>query len=238
MNPRFAHLLTRLYPRHWRERYGAEFEGLLQSRPGDLSTSLNVVRSALRERIRPAPPLHSKLNRDQRPPSQFQVYCLRAPWAFFGLAPLVLLAGAYFLACFYLWSGWKIFLPGADTPFGVHLGPIYGLRNVYFQVGKLYYYGAPVLVGWGVCLTAVRQRVKAVWPIIGLVLIAWMGSTARIHAGRTAVPGGFGHIRMNFSPGRSVQGVYEVLFHALLILSLSLLPYLILRFQKRPRLSA
>ena len=238
MNPRLAHLLMRLYPRHWRERYGAEFEGLLQARPGDLRTSVNVVWSALRERIRPAPALDSKLNRDQNFPSQFQICCMRAPWLFFGLAPLVLLTGAYFLACFYLWSGWKIFLPGADTPFGVRTGPIHGLRNVYFQVGKFYYYGAPVLVGWGVGLTALRQRVKAVWPIIGLVLVAWMGSTAGIHASRTAVPGGFGHIRMDFSPERSVQGVYEVLIHALLIFSLSLLPYVILRFQKRPRLSA
>jgi hypothetical protein len=138
----------------------------------------------------------------------------------------------------FIWSGRKIFLPGADTPFGVRTGTIYGLRNVYFQVGKFYYYGAPVLVGWGVGLTVLRQRVKAVWPIIGLVLVVWMGSTAGIHASRTAVPGGFGHIRMDFSPERSVQGVYEVLFYALLIFSLSLLPYVILRFQKRPRLSA
>jgi hypothetical protein len=30
MNPRLAHLLMRLYPRHWRERYGAEFEGFFK----------------------------------------------------------------------------------------------------------------------------------------------------------------------------------------------------------------
>ena len=31
MNPRLANLLTRLYPRAWRERYGAEFEEFLQT---------------------------------------------------------------------------------------------------------------------------------------------------------------------------------------------------------------
>src|SRR5258708_20068995 len=32
MNPTLAHLLVGLYPRPWRERYGAEFEGLLHTR--------------------------------------------------------------------------------------------------------------------------------------------------------------------------------------------------------------
>src|SRR5437870_4077450 len=85
---------------------------------------------------------------------QFQSWCVRAPWAMFGLAPLCLLAGAYFVACVYLWFGWKIFLPGADTPFGSPTGPMYGVANIYFQAGKLYYFGAPVLVGWGIGLIA------------------------------------------------------------------------------------
>ena len=51
MNRVVAHLLTRLYPRDWRERYGAEFEALLEDGSGDLRTSANVVRSALSEHI-------------------------------------------------------------------------------------------------------------------------------------------------------------------------------------------
>jgi len=49
---------------------------------------------------------------------QFQTWSSRAPWAIFGLAPLLALAAAYFIACLYLWCGWQIFLPRADTPFG------------------------------------------------------------------------------------------------------------------------
>ena len=52
MNPRLARLLVRLYPRAWRERYGAEFEALLESGRGLLAAA-NVVRSALGERIFP-----------------------------------------------------------------------------------------------------------------------------------------------------------------------------------------
>jgi hypothetical protein len=57
MNSTVAHLLTRLYPRAWRDRYGAEFETHLQTGPGDLRASANVVWSALRERVFPTPGL-------------------------------------------------------------------------------------------------------------------------------------------------------------------------------------
>ncbi len=53
MNPTLARLLTRLYPHVWRERYGTEFEALLVAGRGDLRTAVNVVRSAISERIFP-----------------------------------------------------------------------------------------------------------------------------------------------------------------------------------------
>lgn len=53
MNRAVARLLTGLYPRAWRERYGEEFEALLQEGAGDLHTSVNVALSALRECIFP-----------------------------------------------------------------------------------------------------------------------------------------------------------------------------------------
>jgi hypothetical protein len=167
---------------------------------------------------------------------QFQSWSVRAPWATFGLTPPILLAGAWFVALFILWSGWKMFLPGADTPFGGHR--IYKLANWYFQAGKALYYGAPILVGWGIGLIAARQRFKAVWPTIGLALIALMGGTAQVHASRTAVPGGLGHIRMDFALGTSGQSIPDGLLHALVIFSLAVLPYLIWRQIKASSLSA
>jgi hypothetical protein len=162
---------------------------------------------------------------------QFQAWSVRAPWAMFGLAPLLFLAGAYVVALLILWSGWKIFLPGADTPFV----RIDGFAALYFSAGRLFYFCAPLLIGWGIGFIAARQRLKALWPVVGLVLTAWMGGAAQVHAGRTAVPGGIGHIRMDFALWPSIQGT---LFHALVILSLATLPYLIWRFQKVHSLSA
>jgi hypothetical protein len=53
MNPRLARLLTRLYPRAWRERYGEEFEEFLRTGDGGLRTSANVIWSSLYEHIIP-----------------------------------------------------------------------------------------------------------------------------------------------------------------------------------------
>lgn len=235
MNPRLARLLTRLYPPVWRERYGAEFESFLQSGRSDLRTLANVVCSALHERVFPTQ--GGEMAQSSRA-LQFHSWCIRAPWAVFGLAPLLLLAGAYFIACLYLWSVWTIFLPGADTPFGVRsAGPPYGFENLSFQFGKFYYFGAPILVGWGIGLVAARQRMKAIWPTVSLLLVAMMGGTAEIHASRKVVPAGLGHIRMDFFAfGPSAQG-YEAIFHALAILLLTVLPWLIWQRLQRSRSS-
>jgi hypothetical protein len=53
MNLRRAQLLTRLYPRAWRERYGAEFEALLLDGNGGFHAGANVFWSAICEHISP-----------------------------------------------------------------------------------------------------------------------------------------------------------------------------------------
>jgi len=227
MNDRLAHLLVRLYPRPWRERYGAEFEALLQTGRGGLRTSANVAWSALHERVVPSPGFKTE-------PSQFRSWCVRAPWAMFGLVPLLLLAASYFVACFILWSGWKIFLPGNDTPFV----PIDGFAIFYFQVGRLIYFSAPIVIGWAIGLIAWRLRLKAVWPAVGWVLIALAGGTAKVHASRPVVPGGAGHVRMVFGLGPFGNGIPDGLFHALVILALTALPYLVWQLQKARSVSA
>jgi hypothetical protein len=53
MNRRLAHLLTRMYPRRWRERYGEEFEDLLVEGRGDIGTWMDVVKAAVGEHFHP-----------------------------------------------------------------------------------------------------------------------------------------------------------------------------------------
>jgi hypothetical protein len=164
---------------------------------------------------------------------QFQSWCARAPWVMFSFIPLICLGAAYLVACLYLWCGWKFFLPRADTPFGTLAAPTNSLANMYFQAGKFCYYSAPVLVGWTFGIVAARQRIKIVWPTVGSVLISWMGATAQIKAGRTAVPRGLGHISMDFfslgSPGQSIS---HSLLSAFIIFTLAILPYVVWRLRR------
>ena len=51
MNSRAARLLTSLYPRGWKQRYGDEFEALLTMSRGDLRTLADVAWSAFLEHI-------------------------------------------------------------------------------------------------------------------------------------------------------------------------------------------
>jgi hypothetical protein len=53
MNVRWARLLTRLYPKQWRERYGEEMEELLRAGDVDLRSTFDVVRAALAESLWP-----------------------------------------------------------------------------------------------------------------------------------------------------------------------------------------
>jgi len=226
MKPKLARLLTRIYPRSWRQRYQSEFEELLESGAGDLRTVANVAWSGLRERIFP---IRELTTNDQTASGLFHSICARAPWAVFSLGPLSLLSGCYLAACFILWIGWMVFLPGRATPFGG--GPHHGLVNLYFQFGKYFYAGSPILVGWVIAVAAIRQRVRSLWPMTSFVLLAWMGTAARIHASRIDIPRGLGHIRMNFVLWPSAQNTHDDLIHALFILSLVGPPYLLLRIQ-------
>lgn len=164
---------------------------------------------------------------------QFQSWCALAPWVIFSFVPLICLGAAYLVACLYLWCGWKFFLPGADSPFGALAVPTDSLANMYFQAGRFYYYSAPVLVGWTIGIVAARQRLKAAWPTVGLVLIAWMGATARIQASRIAVPRGLGHISMGFfNLGSSSGLIFQSMLSAFVTFFLAILPYLLWRLRR------
>jgi hypothetical protein len=155
-----------------------------------------------------------------------QAWSVRAPWATFAVAPIALLAAAYFIALFILWSGWKFFLPGTDSPFVW----VDGFSMLYFGVGRLVYYSAPILIGWGIGLVASRQRLSPLWPTVGWATIAWIGGAAHVQASRNGVAGGIEHISMRFSLAPTL--------HAAVILSLTAVPLLIWRLQKTRFVSA
>jgi hypothetical protein len=160
---------------------------------------------------------------------QFRSWSNRAPWAIFSLGPLLMLAVAYYISLLILWSGWQIFLPGADTPFI----RIDGFAVFYLGVGRLIYFGAPILVGWIFFLIAARQRFNALWPIIGTALVAFVSGAVQVRASRTAIPGGLGHIRMFFTFPSSGDLLLGRVVGAVIVLSLGMVPYFIWRLRTR-----
>ena len=166
---------------------------------------------------------------DQR---KFQSWCARAPWAMFGMAPVLFLAAAWFVALFILWSGWNIFMPGAATPFGTGHYPIFDLANIYFQIGRSIYLGAPILVGWGIGVVAIRQRLKPIWPLMGLALVAFMGGTGQVYAYHPIAPGTLAHVSMGFSFDPIIGGIPYGVTHTMVLLSIMAAPYLIWRLQR------
>jgi len=168
---------------------------------------------------------------DQR---QFQSWSARAPWAIFGLGPLCILAGAWFVALFILWSGWQIFMPEANTPF---VGLIDGWAILYFGLGRLLYFGGPIFIGWGMGVVAARQRLNALWPTVGVALIALIAGVAQVHANRPS-PGVVGHVSLGFALGTSVQDISTLLFHILVILALAVLPWPWLLWRRAKSLAA
>jgi hypothetical protein len=120
MNRVVAHLLTRLYPRAWRGRYGEEFEAFLQEGTGDLGTSANVLWSALGEHISPT----RGGNMDQ-PVNSFGAI-IKRPSAFLPLAmsltALTLLLGA--MARYWVAHGTYVVVREPDEGAVAHLWQI------------------------------------------------------------------------------------------------------------------
>ncbi len=132
----------------------------------------------------------------------------RAPWVVFGVGGLASLSAAYLIACLILWSGWRLFLPGSASPFV----PLGGMAAVYFGVGRMLYFGAPVMVAWGLGLMAARQRMGVMWPVMGMVLVCVVGAMARVRVGSV------GSVGMGIAPVSVTDAVRLV--------ALAVLPYL------------
>ena len=95
MNPTLARLLARLYPPAWRERYGEEFEALLEMGPGNFRTFADCICSALREHI--VPTRGGNMDPD---PNSFRAI-LKHPSAFLPLAMSLTSLGVLFVAAIY-----------------------------------------------------------------------------------------------------------------------------------------
>jgi hypothetical protein len=151
-----------------------------------------------------------------------RAWSARAPWAVVGLGPAALVALAYGVALLILWSGWRMYLPGAATPFGAQNHP--GLLGMaYFALGRNLCFAAPFLAGWAVAFLAERQRLQPLWPAAGMLAVALLGGMAQVHALRIA---GVQHV------GLSLEAAPNGFIGALVILVVVAVPWGIARVRR------
>jgi hypothetical protein len=215
MNRGVARLLVQIYPLAWRERYGAEFAKMLEDGPGGLGAVFDVLSSALGERISPA-----VQGGEMAATSRLERWGTQAPWAVFGVAPVASLAAAYFVALMILWSGWQVFLPNEQTPFV----RVDGWAVVWFGVGRMFYFGAPVLVSLCLAIVSALSRTRLLWPVLGTAAIALVNSVIQVRAVRPSLSDA-GRVQLlvaDWRPGYSAM-----------VMACTLVVYLLLRIWQR-----
>jgi hypothetical protein len=157
-----------------------------------------------------------------------QSWSCRAPWATLGFAPVVGLAAAWFASFLILWTGWKMFLPGAKDPFQ----PIYGIAIPYFGAGRWLYFLAPFLAGWTITFIAARQRLTTLWPAVGLILVALFGGAGEVRVSPSAGSSSAGHVGLSFALGLSDHNTFNGWTYALIIFCGIAAPYLVWRIRR------
>lgn len=156
---------------------------------------------------------------------ELRSWTARIPWAVLGAGPVLGLVAGWGVALLILWSGWMWFLGGSLGGWQTPFVPVHGFAAAYFGVGRMFYFTAPLLAGWGMTLLAGRQRIQAVWPVIlGSVAVALPGAT-----GAVDVRLGTGDVGIRFFPP-GLQFA-DAAGRALLLFALVVLPYLVWRWR-------
>jgi hypothetical protein len=152
----------------------------------------------------------------------------RAPWAVFGLGSVAGLGVVYATACTILWTGWRIFLPGSESPFV----PIEGLAVAYFGLGRMLYWSAPVLVGWSMCGLAARQRIHLMWPAAGMAVVVSMAGMVQVHTQRADAGSAWGHVSLGLTVGTTQAAILGQLVYAAELFVAAVLPYAVWRLAR------
>jgi hypothetical protein len=171
MDARWARRLTALYPPAWRVRYGDEFAAFLHDEPSSLGVVLNVVTSAIRERVKSG--LGPGMDNRQR--------------------SLVLMAYAYLAA---VAAGVNFYYSVDDTPLGIAMRHHPALLAAFLTIGRasVVAFAAVVVVAVPVTLVMLRQAFATRrWDLVGRIAVPF-GAVA-ITLAWVAVAGVYAHAR-------------------------------------------
>ncbi|HEX5262291.1 MAG TPA: hypothetical protein VFW13_02110 [Phenylobacterium sp.] len=83
----------------------------------------------------------------------------------------------------------------------------------------------PVVLGWALAATAIRQRSRALWPVLGIVVLAAVGALVEL---QVTLPSATAHGEIGLSPsfGQAFSHWTSFAWRLVLNLTLTLTPYL------------
>jgi hypothetical protein len=116
---------------------------------------------------------------------EFRSWSHRVPWAVYFLGPIAALAGVNFLSLFLL--VFIIEFYGSGSAHHPMLVPGW-FSPVYTTITNFNLFLLPFLFGWVISFLAVRQRMKTLWPIVGLVVVAVFCGLQTYHIRWSPVP--------------------------------------------------
>jgi hypothetical protein len=160
--------------------------------------------------------------------SELRAWVARAPWAVFLVAPTLAVAAIDVATVVGMMLLVKLFLPHAGDQAIVSAPRWFALLSA--AVNLFHAYGVSLLLGAGVIAIAVRQRMPPLWPIVGLIAVAVLGTVNELHIQVPVAPHQHGEI--SFGAGISSPIALRVGVDLLLTLPL----YLAWR-HRRPALS-
>ncbi|MGK9236337.1 hypothetical protein KXS07_31435 [Inquilinus limosus] len=155
---------------------------------------------------------------------EFRSWAARLPWCAFVLVPPVILAACVTTTVLLLILATRS-LGFAGDP-NVHPVPPAWFGILSQAAAGFNTYVLPVLLGWAIAIAAARQRVGLVWPILGMIAIAFLGSITSLEVVLPALPGAGGRIAVGVDPQSLVSHVTPML-ELLVSLTLTLVPYLV-----------
>jgi hypothetical protein len=155
---------------------------------------------------------------------EFRSWAARLPWLAFVVVPPVILAACVTATVLILILAVRSFGLGGNPD--VDLVPPSWFAVLGQGAGVFNTYVLPVLLGWAIAISAARQRTRLLWPIVGMIAIALVGSITSLEVVLPALPGAGGRIAVGVDPHALVSNVTPML-ELLATLTLTLVPYLV-----------
>jgi len=128
--------------------------------------------------------------------TELRSWTARAPWAVFLLGPPLLLVVIDLISILVM-----IMIVKTVGPQPGQVAPSW-LVSLAAAVNFFHVYAVPLLLGQIIAIVAMRQRMRPLWPLIGLVAICLIASLNYLHVDVPLAQGQHGEISLGASAGR------------------------------------